>query len=92
MEYERCDSFAKEQYQKLSCRWMLKAISLEQYFVESKKDGLCDSFGNEVQWVLQETLEFVDDVVFVPMTGTKESLNVGQTSAIFMWEVFRWLE
>lgn len=42
---------------------------------------------NEVVGVDQSTLDMVDDVVFIPMQGHKESLNVGQTAAIFMWEL-----
>lgn len=41
-------------------------------------------FGNEVDGVLDSTLKLVDHVVNIPMQGIKESLNVGQTSAIFM--------
>ena len=40
--------------------------------------------GNEVVWVEPETIGSVDHVVKIPMVGTKESLNVGQTAAIFM--------
>ncbi len=46
-------------------------------------------FGNEVEWVLEETLEMVDWIYYIPMIWKKESLNVGQASAIFMWEVFK---
>jgi len=44
-------------------------------------------FGNEVVWVEPETLSQVDEVVFIPMQWHKESLNVWQTAAIFMWEL-----
>ena len=44
-------------------------------------------FGNEVDGVLEETLKMVDDVVYIPMNGIKESLNVGQSSAIVMWQL-----
>ncbi len=42
---------------------------------------------NEVVWVEPETLASVDAVVKIPMRGAKESLNVWQTAAIFMWEL-----
>ncbi len=42
---------------------------------------------NEVIWVEPETLASVDAVVKIPMRGEKESLNVWQTAAIFMWEL-----
>jgi len=37
--------------------------------------------------VLPETLKAVDEVVFIPMQGVKESLNIGQSSAIMMREL-----
>ena len=51
-----------------------------------KKDNsdIAVIFGNEVDGVLDSTLQLVDYVVHIPMHGIKESLNVGQTSAIFM--------
>lgn len=42
---------------------------------------------NEVDWVLQSTLDTVDEVVYIPMNWVKESMNVGQSAAIFMWEL-----
>ncbi|MDD2537267.1 MAG: TrmH family RNA methyltransferase [Candidatus Absconditabacteria bacterium] len=44
-------------------------------------------FGNEVEGVLSTTLQKVDQVVFIPMGGVKESFNIGQSAAIFMWEL-----
>jgi tRNA G18 (ribose-2'-O)-methylase SpoU len=44
-------------------------------------------FGNEVEGVLATTLEAVDAVVAIPMKGMKESLNIGQSAAIFMREL-----
>lgn len=41
---------------------------------------------NEVEWVLKETLENSDFIAHLPMVWKKESLNVGQAAAIFMWE------
>lgn len=43
--------------------------------------------GNEVDGVMQSTLDLVDRVVYIPMKWIKESLNVWQSSAIFMWEL-----
>lgn len=46
-------------------------------------------FGNERTGVLSQTLRSVDAIVQIPMVGIKESFNVSQSSAIFMWEVVR---
>lgn len=59
-----------------------KAIAVDQY--KNDWSGIAVIFGNEVEWVLEETLNLVDDVVYIPMNGIKESLNVGQSSAIVM--------
>jgi len=49
-----------------------------------KHPGVAVIFGNEVDGVLDSTLKLVDKIVHIPMQGVKESLNVGQSSAIFM--------
>lgn len=54
---------------------------------EHGASGIAIIFWNEVVGVDQSTLDVVDDVVFISMQGHKESLNVGQTAAIFMWEI-----
>jgi tRNA G18 (ribose-2'-O)-methylase SpoU len=61
---------------------------LGEYSKTIKSDeNLAVIFGNEVDWVLKSTLDIVDNIVYIPMYWIKESLNVGQTSAIFMWEL-----
>lgn len=62
-----------------------EAIAVNEY--TKKWSGVAVIFGNEVEWVLEETLKMVDDVVYIPMNGIKESLNVGQSSAIIMWQL-----
>lgn len=44
---------------------------------------------NENTWVTRETLDCTEICLHVPMKGIKESLNVGQASAILMWELSR---
>ncbi len=64
------------------------AIDLTKYSnIIKPYENLAVIFGNEVDWVLKSTLKIVDDVVYIPMKWIKESLNVGQTSAIFMREL-----
>ncbi|AHB41449.1 tRNA/rRNA methyltransferase SpoU [candidate division SR1 bacterium RAAC1_SR1_1] len=62
-----------------------QAIPVNTY--TNSGSGIAVVFGNEVDGVLEETLKQVDDVVFIPMNGIKESLNVGQSSAIVMWQL-----
>lgn len=64
------------------------AVSLHEFsHYHDKEKPLAIVFGNEVVWVEKETLEIVDSVVYIPMKGEKESLNIGQSAAIFMWEL-----
>lgn len=58
------------------------SISLAS-FKKSKQD-VAVIFWNEVDGVLESTLKLVDQVVHIPMQGIKESMNVGQSTAIFM--------
>jgi tRNA G18 (ribose-2'-O)-methylase SpoU len=62
-----------------------KAVSVDRY--DQWWKWIAVIFWNEVEWVLEETLKYVDDVVCIPMHGVKESLNVGQSCAIIMWEL-----
>lgn len=62
-----------------------QAIAINDY--KKKWSGVAVVFWNEVEWVLEETLKMVDDIVYIPMNGIKESLNVGQSSAIVMWQL-----
>lgn len=61
------------------------AIAIDKYTGSWK--GIAVVFGNEVEGVLETTLKSVDDIVYIPMNGVKESLNVGQSSAIIMWQL-----
>lgn len=44
-------------------------------------------FWNEVEGVLPQTLKQVQEVVYIPMQGIKESMNIWQSTAIFMREL-----
>ncbi|HMS91491.1 MAG TPA: TrmH family RNA methyltransferase [Candidatus Absconditabacterales bacterium] len=59
------------------------AVSLAE-LSKTEHAGVAIIFGNEVDGVLDSTLKGVDQIVYIPMQGIKESLNVGQSSAIFM--------
>lgn len=71
------------------------AIALDRFAEQRNKEKptaavgkpLAMIFGNEVVGVEKETLDGVDEIVFIPMKGEKESLNIGQSAAIFMWEL-----
>lgn len=59
------------------------SISLWEYVCKSE-DWIAIIFWNEVDGVMEKTLKEVDVVVEIPMQWIKESMNVGQSTAIFM--------
>lgn len=63
------------------------AVELNEFSKNTEHDNIAVIFGNEVHGVLQETIEKVDKIVYIHMRGIKESLNVWQTTAIFMREL-----
>ena len=63
-----------------------KSVSLWEYACKSEA-WIAVIFGNEVDGVMEKTLKEVDAVVEIPMQWIKESMNVGQSTAIFMREL-----
>ncbi|MDO4713471.1 MAG: TrmH family RNA methyltransferase [bacterium] len=61
------------------------ATSLQDFIKQSSNQQLAIVFGNEVEGVLDQTLRSVEEIVYIPMQGIKESMNIGQSTAIFMW-------
>lgn len=61
------------------------AIELSEY--TKPQDAIAVIFWNEVEGVLPQTLIQVENIVFIKMQGIKESLNIGQTTAIVMREL-----
>ena len=62
-----------------------RSIDLDAFIQNNTSTGnIVVILGNEVDGVDETTLGQVDAVVKIPMLWKKESLNVGQTAAIFM--------
>jgi len=81
-------AYAKEQWMEVIAAEVTKWAEKLDEFSQKKHIGwIAVVFGNEVDGVLSATLKAVDTVVYIPMQWVKESLNVGQTSAIFMREL-----
>lgn len=64
----------------------MKSAALPQ-FTKTPKAKYAVFMGNENTGVLAETLNVVDHILHIPMLGMKESLNVAEAAAIFMWEL-----
>ncbi len=69
-------------YQVIAAELTDQAIDLGNF--QPEKEHLAIIFGNEVEGVLEHTLQEVDAVVKIPMQWIKESMNVWQSTAIFM--------
>ena len=59
------------------------------WIFHSSPNAIAVIFWNEVEGVLSQTLSEVDAVVAIPMNGVKESLNIWQSAAIFMRELWK---
>jgi len=64
------------------------SISLHQ-FAPVTTEKYCLVFGNEVEGVSEEVIEYGDLAVEIPQTGTKHSLNISVCLGIVVWEIFR---
>ena len=62
------------------------SVPLWEYKCKSE-DWIAVIFGNEVDGVMEKTLKEVDAIVEIPMQWIKESMNIGQSTAIFMREL-----
>jgi len=73
----------------------VRVIAVEQHprarsYTDAKSEGpIACVFGNEVDGVPKEVIEECDDVIEVPMFGTKESLNVAVCAGIILFNTRR---
>lgn len=61
----------------------------ENYFDANIKFPIALVFGHETEGISQEVLNLCDKVVFVPMHGIKESLNVEAAFSTVVYEMVR---
>lgn len=82
-------NFAKEnKFLVIGAEITKESINLKEISKKIKSDkSIAVIFWNEVDGILKQTLNIVDYIVYIPMFWIKESLNVGQSSAIFMREL-----
>lgn len=74
-------------YKILAVEQVHGSTSLEQFIVDP-----CAKYavvlGNEVKGVSQEVVDASDVCLEIPQCGTKHSLNIANTAAIVMWQMF----
>lgn len=85
----KANIFIKKNYKVLICSEIYKnSISISDFVKMSiNLDSFWILFWNENNWVNQETIEMSDYIIHIPMSWTKESLNVCNSAAILMWEL-----
>ena len=68
--------------------------SVDILYLSSKinKPGVAIILGNEVEGVLQSTIDVCDACVEIEQYGTKHSLNVAISGGIAIWELFKALK
>lgn len=65
------------------------AREAKDIFQTEIKFPACFIFGNEINGVNKDTIDLCDKTVYIPMYGTKESLNVATTCGIVIYEAIR---
>jgi 23S rRNA (guanosine2251-2'-O)-methyltransferase len=63
-----------------------------QNFQPSPGQKYCLVFGNEVNGVSEEVIEYGDIALEIPQSGTKHSLNISVCLGIVVWEIFQKLQ
>ena len=64
------------------------SISLQKFIVPAG-EKIALVFGNEVEGVSSNVLEYVDGCIEIPQMGMKHSLNISVAAGIVLWEVVR---
>lgn len=82
-----------EEFYKFASKQKLKLIALEQSdkSVDYKKSKVADNFclivGEEVKGIPSEILNEVDEIIEIPMLGSKESLNVSVATGVALFRL-----
>ncbi len=66
-----------------------KATMLNNYSFDQKSYALV--FGNEVMGVDQEVVSACNQVIEIPQSGTKHSLNISVSVGVVLWEFYKQL-
>ncbi len=75
-------------YQILAVEQVSGSVPLQRFTLNSG-EKIVLVFGNEVQGVSEEALEFCDGCIEIPQFGMKHSLNVSVAAGMVLWELVR---
>ncbi|MCH8903545.1 MAG: RNA methyltransferase [Bacteroidetes bacterium] len=74
-------------YELIAIEQVDESISLENY-IPGKGKKYAIIFGNEVNGISEEVLEYVPTCIELPQYGTKHSLNIAVSVGIVVWDLF----
>ncbi|MDL1913855.1 MAG: RNA methyltransferase [Bergeyella sp.] len=78
----------RENYKILGIEQATRSVFLQKYVISAdQKYALV--FGNEVEGISENALEFCDGCIEIAQSGTKHSLNVSVCGGIVMWEFYK---
>jgi tRNA G18 (ribose-2'-O)-methylase SpoU len=80
-----CEELRNEGYSICSIEQTEETVFLQNIH-ELKSEKFALVFGNEVNGVNQEVVNYSDTVIEIPQFGTKHSLNVSVCAGIVLWE------
>jgi tRNA G18 (ribose-2'-O)-methylase SpoU len=75
-------------YQILAVEQVFGSVPLQQFKLKSG-EKIVLIFGNEVQGVSEEALDYCDGCIEIPQFGMKHSLNVSVAAGMVLWELVR---
>jgi tRNA G18 (ribose-2'-O)-methylase SpoU len=84
---EVIEDLKKKSYCCVSIEQAEHASMLDSYSIENQPYALV--FGNEVMGVDQEVVSACDQVIEIPQSGTKHSLNISVSAGLVLWEFYK---
>ena len=82
---EACNYLKENDYTINAVEQIEGSVTLNEYPHKEKSAYI---FGNEVDGVDDEILQYCDNAIEIPQEGTKHSLNVSITAGIVMYDIF----
>ena len=84
---EALEYVVKNGYYLIASELTQHALPLQEFQKSSLSWPVAVIMGSETDGVLPESLDFCKQILYIPMRGFKESLNVAEAAAIMMWEL-----
>jgi len=84
---EVLEQYRTDGYKILAIEQAEDSVALND-FIPQENEKYVLVFGNEVEGVKQEIVDFADAVIEIPQYGTKHSFNISVSAGIVLWDVF----